>query len=110
MTRMPTLFIPHGGGPCFFMECDPPDTWDKHREFLETLPANLPTKPKALLVISGHWEEREFPVQSNPAPAFLFDYNGFPPHTYQLTWPASHRRWCIGREMISTTPISRGRE
>ncbi|WP_026757536.1 DODA-type extradiol aromatic ring-opening family dioxygenase [Sediminimonas qiaohouensis] len=88
MTRMPTLFIPHGGGPCFFMEWDPPDTWDKHREFLETLPANLPAKPKALLVISGHWEEREFTVQSNPAPALLFDYNGFPPHTYQLTWPA----------------------
>lgn len=35
MTRMPTLFIPHGGGPCFFMEWYPPDTWDRHRSFLE---------------------------------------------------------------------------
>ena len=87
MTRMPTLFIPHGGGPCFFMEWDPPDTWDRHRSFLETLPASLPEKPKALLVISGHWEAREFTVQSNPAPP-LFDYNGFPQHTYELTWPA----------------------
>ncbi|MHA1566449.1 MAG: dioxygenase, partial [Alphaproteobacteria bacterium] len=28
--RLPTLFIPHGGGPCFFMEwtMGPPDTWD----------------------------------------------------------------------------------
>ena len=88
MTRMPTLFIPHGGGPCFFMEWDPPDTWDRHRSFLETLPASLPEKPKALLVISGHWEAREFTVQSNPAPPLLFDYNGFPQHTYELTWPA----------------------
>ncbi|WP_299565568.1 class III extradiol ring-cleavage dioxygenase [uncultured Sulfitobacter sp.] len=85
---MPTLFIPHGGGPCFFMEWDPPDTWDRHRSFLEALSASLPEKPKALLIISGHWEAREFTVQSNPAPPLLFDYNGFPQHTYELTWPA----------------------
>ncbi|HCE23562.1 MAG TPA: dioxygenase, partial [Hyphomonas sp.] len=32
-TKMPTLFIPHGGGPCFFMDWTlmggPVDTWDK---------------------------------------------------------------------------------
>ena len=27
MSKVPTLFIPHGGGPCFFMDWDPPDTW-----------------------------------------------------------------------------------
>ena len=88
MTHMPAMFIPHGGGPCFFMDWDPANTWDKQRKFLENLPASLPEKPKALLVISGHWEEAQFTVQRNPAPDLLFDYNGFPPHTYQLTWPA----------------------
>lgn len=88
MTRMPTMFIPHGGGPCFFMDWDPSDTWDAQRKFLEDLPASLPEKPKALLVISGHWEEAQFTVQNNPAPDLLFDYGGFPPHTYELTWPA----------------------
>ncbi len=88
MIRQPTLFIPHGGGPCFFMEWDPPDAWDRHRAFLEGLPQLLPGKPKALLVISGHWEEPVFTVQSNPAPPLLFDYYGFPPHTYELSWPA----------------------
>jgi len=88
MSPMPTLFIPHGGGPCFFMEWNPPDTWDRHRAFLKALPASLPVKPKALLVISGHWEEREFTVQSNPAPPLLFDYAGFPPSTYEISWPA----------------------
>jgi len=82
------MFIPHGGGPCFFMNWDPADTWDKQRAFLEELPERLPEKPKALLVVSGHWEEASFTVQSNPAPDLLFDYGGFPPHTYQLTWPA----------------------
>ncbi len=88
MTRQPTLFIPHGGGPCFFMQWSPPDTWDAQRRFLEGLAATLPERPKALLVISGHWEAPRFSVQTNPAPPLLFDYSGFPPETYELTWPA----------------------
>ena len=86
--RQPTLFIPHGGGPCFFMAWDPPDAWDRHRAFLERLPATLPEQPRALLVISAHWEAPQFTVQKNAAPPLLYDYYGFPPHTYQLTWPA----------------------
>lgn len=86
--RQPTLFIPHGGGPCFFMDWDPPDTWDRHRAFLENLPATLPERPRALLVISAHWEAPRFTVQKQAAPPLLFDYYGFPPHTYRLTWPA----------------------
>jgi aromatic ring-opening dioxygenase catalytic subunit (LigB family) len=70
------------------MDWDPADTWDKERKFLEDLPATLPEKPKAILVISGHWEEAQFTVQKNVAPPLLFDYGGFPPHTYELTWPA----------------------
>jgi len=88
MSLMPTLFIPHGGGPCFFMDWDPPDEWDRHRQYLRGLSATLPERPKALLVISGHWEEPAFTVQCNAAPPLLFDYGGFPPQTYELTWPA----------------------
>ncbi len=86
--RQPSLFIPHGGGPCFFMEWEPPDTWARHRAFLEGLPATLPERPRALLVISAHWEAANFTVQRHVAPPLLFDYGGFPPHTYQLTWSA----------------------
>ncbi|HQR72757.1 MAG TPA: class III extradiol ring-cleavage dioxygenase [Burkholderiaceae bacterium] len=86
--RQPTLFIPHGGGPCFFMEWDPPDAWVRHRAFLEGLPRLLPERPRALLVISAHWEAPQFTVQKQAAPPLLFDYGGFPPHTYELTWPA----------------------
>ena len=88
MPRMPAMFIPHGGGPCFFMDWNPPHEWDRHRRFLEELADTLPERPRALLVISGHWEEPAFTVQTSPAPPLLFDYGGFPPHTYQLTWPA----------------------
>jgi aromatic ring-opening dioxygenase catalytic subunit (LigB family) len=86
--RQPALFIPHGGGPCFFMDWNPPDTWTRLRAFLEGLPAMLPEQPRALLVISAHWEAPQFTVQRQAAPPLLFDYHGFPPHTYALAWPA----------------------
>jgi aromatic ring-opening dioxygenase catalytic subunit (LigB family) len=89
--RQPAIFLPHGGGPCFFMDWTwgPADTWRATQRFLEGLAATLPEPPKALLVISGHWEEPAFTASAAPAPGLIFDYSGFPAHTYQLTWPAS---------------------
>jgi aromatic ring-opening dioxygenase catalytic subunit (LigB family) len=88
--RQPALFIPHGGGPCFFMDWTwgPADTWEPTRTFLEGLAASLPEPPRTLLVISGHWEEPAFTASAAAAPQLIFDYSGFPEHTYQLTWPA----------------------
>jgi aromatic ring-opening dioxygenase catalytic subunit (LigB family) len=88
--RQPTLFIPHGGGPCFFMDWTwgPADSWHATQRFLEGIAATLPEPPKALLVISGHWEEPAFTASAAPAPQLIFDYSGFPEHTYRLTWPA----------------------
>jgi aromatic ring-opening dioxygenase catalytic subunit (LigB family) len=88
--RQPAIFIPHGGGPCFFMDWTwgPADTWKSTRTFLERLAATLPEKPKALLVVSGHWEEATFTAGSGGRPGLIFDYTGFPDHTYKLTWPA----------------------
>lgn len=88
MTRLPTLFLPHGGGPCFFMEWDPPDTWKKMAEFLSSAAKDVTPAPKAVLVISGHWEEPEFTVTSNPTPPLIYDYSGFPPETYRLKYNA----------------------
>ena len=88
--RMPTLFIPHGGGPCFFMEwtLGPRDTWDRLADWLRSVPSLLPAPPTALVVVSGHWEASPVQVNAGKAPPLLFDYSGFPPHTYELTWPA----------------------
>ncbi len=88
--RQPALFLPHGGGPCFFMDWTwgPADTWHATQHFLERISASLPAQPKALLVISGHWEEPDFTVGAAPHPELIFDYSGFPAHTYRLTWPA----------------------
>lgn len=86
---LPTFFIPHGGGPCFFMDW-PGDAhmWDHMADFLRNLIKTVGTRPKAILIISGHWEEDEFTVGANPQPPLIYDYHGFPAHTYQLTYPA----------------------
>lgn len=86
--RMPTWFIPHGGGPCFFMEWSPKDEWAGMAKFLRDLPSTLPAAPSALLVISAHWQEPEATVLAAAAPNLLYDYYGFPPSTYELTYPA----------------------
>ncbi|MFP5237731.1 MAG: DODA-type extradiol aromatic ring-opening family dioxygenase [Acidobacteriota bacterium] len=88
--RQPAIFLPHGGGPCFFMDWTwgPADTWVPTQRFLEGIANALPEKPKALLVISGHWEERAFTASAARQPELIFDYSGFPDHTYKLTWPA----------------------
>jgi len=66
----------------------PADTWNATQRFLEGLAATLPEPPKAILVISGHWEEPAFTASTAPRPELIFDYSGFPEHTYHLTWPA----------------------
>ena len=88
MSGMPTLFVPHGGGPCFFMDWDPPDLWDRMAAYLRSIPAEVGSRPLAIILISGHWEEDVVTIQNNPSPALLFDYYGFPEHTYQIKYPA----------------------
>ena len=88
MQRMPTLFMPHGGGPCFFMDWNPVDAWDHMAEYLRRIPDDVRIRPKAIVLISGHWEEDVVTIQSKPFPSLLFDYYGFPEHTYQIEYPA----------------------
>jgi aromatic ring-opening dioxygenase catalytic subunit (LigB family) len=90
--RLPTLFIPHGGGPCFFMEPFaglPPGAWDRLAAYLKGIDASLGVRPKAVLIVSGHWETERPTVNVAERPALLYDYYGFPEHTYRLTYPAA---------------------
>lgn len=86
--RMPTLYIPHGGGPCFFMDWNPPDEWDRLEAFLRGISATLPQTPKAILMISAHWLSQDVALGSGESPDLIFDYYGFPDHTYRLEYPA----------------------
>ena len=89
--RQPAIFLPHGGGPCFWMEFPPPfgpRAWDNLRDYLSGLVASLPERPKAFLVVTAHWEAAQPTVSVNARPGMLYDYYGFPDHTYHLQYPA----------------------
>ncbi|MGE6474048.1 DODA-type extradiol aromatic ring-opening family dioxygenase [Psychrobacter sp. NPDC078631] len=84
----PVLFIPHGAGPCFFMDWQPADMWYEMAMFLKSISARLPERPKAILIISAHWQTAEFSITTGKQPNLIYDYYGFPEHTYSLTYPA----------------------
>lgn len=86
----PTLYIPHGGGPCFFLNEDGscPPMWRAMQAYLANLVNGLAERPKAILIVSAHWAEPQFTVHVGERPGLLFDYYGFPPHTYDLRWDA----------------------
>lgn len=90
-TRMPAVFLPHGGGPWPFIDqrvFGAPGMWDKMAAYLRQLAMAPPEKPKAVLVISAHWEEALPTVSSAKSPPMLYDYYGFPKEAYQVKWPA----------------------
>lgn len=60
----------------------------KLEKSLQELPRELSTKPKAILMISGHWEDESFAVMANSNPPMVYDYYGFPEHTYHIKYSA----------------------
>lgn len=90
MPRMPVLYLPHGGGPWPFVDVGfgGRQAWEPLARYLRALPASLPAAPRALLVVTAHWEAKVPTVSSHPSPDLLYDYYGFPPAAYQLTWRA----------------------
>lgn len=88
MAKLPTYFISHGGGPWPWM----PERKEMMHELaksLSNMPREIGETPRAILMISGHWEQPDFAVMSSPAPCMVYDYSGFPPHTYQIKCVAS---------------------
>lgn len=89
--RQPTIFLSHGGGPCFWIAFPEPfgaHAFDRLRSYLEGLIETLPARPNAIVVVSGHWEAARPTISTSVAPPMLFDYTGFPEHTYRLSYPA----------------------
>lgn len=85
--KLPAIYIPHGGGPCFFMQGA--EHWASLEQYLREIAGRLPEKPKAIVVISAHWLERHAQITSQAQPELIYDYYGFPEHTYELTYPAA---------------------
>jgi aromatic ring-opening dioxygenase catalytic subunit (LigB family) len=86
--RMPSLYLPHGGGPAFFMSGSMRDMFRPMEAFLANLHATLTARPSAILVASAHWEADQATFSGAERPQLIYDYFGFPPETYALTYSA----------------------
>ena len=85
---LPTYFLSHGGGPWPFMKEQYGSTYDVLEASLADLPRQIGVRPNAILVVSSHWEEREFTLSSKEKPGMIYDFGGFPSHTYQVKYEA----------------------
>lgn len=78
------LYVPHGGGPLPLIG-DPGH--DDLVAYLKTIEAEI-GRPKAIVVVSAHWEAPRPTITAAAQPELYFDYYGFPPETYELSYPA----------------------
>ena len=80
MTRQPALFISHGA-PTLALEPG------AARDFLARLGAGL-TRPRAILVVSAHWETAVPAVSTATQPETIHDFHGFTQALYRMRYPA----------------------
>jgi aromatic ring-opening dioxygenase catalytic subunit (LigB family) len=87
-SRMPALYLPHGGGPSFFMSGERKLRYQQTEDFLRSVPSLLPALPSAILIVTAHWETAVTSFTGGANPELIYDYHGFPPETYALQYKA----------------------
>jgi 4,5-DOPA dioxygenase extradiol len=83
--NLPSLFLSHGAPTL-------PSTDTPARTFLQELGGNL-SRPRAILVISAHWETTVPTVSAVERNETIHDFGGFPRALYELQYPAAGAPW-----------------
>ena len=85
---LPTYFLSHGGGPWPYMTGPFREAMRPLEVSLLQMRRELGDRPRAALVISGHWEEKGFAISSGARPGMVYDYHGFPEALYRIRYEA----------------------
>ncbi len=80
MKTLPTLFLSHGSPMHALNAGAAGEVW-------ATLAKQLPT-PKAVLMVTAHWETHLPMFSGNVKPSMIYDFGGFPDELYKIVYPA----------------------
>lgn len=76
---MPTIFVAHGAPPLL----DDSQWMAQLRDWATAMP-----RPKAILMISAHWERRPVTLGATTQVPLVYDFYGFPQRYYETTYPS----------------------
>jgi 4,5-DOPA dioxygenase extradiol len=76
---MPAIFLAHGAPP----RLDTPGWVSELHAWAGSLP-----RPRAILVLSAHWERRPVTLGATRTVSLIHDFYGFPEHHYRQRYPA----------------------
>jgi len=88
-SKLPALFISHGA-PTLALE------QSATTSALARIGQNLP-KPRAIVIMSAHWQSAKLEISSNPQPKTWHDFSGFSPELYDIQYSA------IGQPALAET-------
>lgn len=90
MTKGSVISLSHGGGPMPLIG-DP-----SHKDIIRSLKERVPKilrlgtdeAPRAIIVVTAHWSERNPTISNASKHPLYYDYHGFPPETYNIKYDA----------------------
>ena len=90
MTRGAVISLSHGGGPMPVLG-DPGHkqiVYSLKNRVPEILKLNTEERPKAIIIVTAHWSEKNPTISNGKKHKLYYDYGGFPTESYKLKYEA----------------------